>query len=551
MMAPCQDECSGAGADNTEPPGSDLATRHRLESRAHRPHCGPARADAVRYSAEQLLRKLQHERSRIHMPGRSLGQSRAERDRVIDRVAADVAHHATAVTEAEDSTAQRSRYLVEHATDVADLRHIDDVIARRIDETVIEAEDDCDHYLRRAVGAPPVGSRRRQVWRDGARAVEEYRMTYAITDMDNPLGLRPSDTGKIHCCLMSACDTLGDVQRVAEWERGSAIWSRFEGADVFPGMCRVHRADLLALRGQWSEAERETARACEELREVGWIVGYAYNTIGQIRCRRGDFDGAATAYLRAEELGASPNAGSSMLLLRRGDVGGAMHRISRAVAATSPPLIRARLLPTQVEIAIAASDLATASGAVGELSRIAADYDTSKLQAEASLARARLHLANQDWMSAATEAAIALRQWQGLRAPYEAATVRVLHARACRACRALDDHDGWTTSLDIAVDGFRSLGAIADAEQTAALRTPRPRSAPCTLLTARETTVLQLRHRRDQQDHRRPIVPQPKDRRSPPEQHLRQTRRHQPGRSDRLRLREPGHRAAPTSAGVH
>ena len=148
-------------------------------------------------SAEQQLRKLQHERGRVHMPGRSRGQSRAERDRVIDRVADDVARHATAVTEAEDSTTEPSRYLVEHATDVADLRHIDDVIARRIDETVIEAEDDGDHYLRRAVGTPPVGSRRRQVWRDRARAVEQYRMTYAIADTDNPLGLKPSDTRQL------------------------------------------------------------------------------------------------------------------------------------------------------------------------------------------------------------------------------------------------------------------------------------------------------------------------------------------------------------------
>ena len=152
---------------------------------------------AARDSAEQQLRRLQHERSRVHMPGRSRGQSRAERDRVIDRVAADVAHHATAVTEAEDSTTERSRYLVEHATDVADLRHINDVIARRVDETVLEAEEDGDHYLRRAVGSPPVGSRRREVWRDRARAVEQYRMTYAIADTDNPLGLKPSDTRQL------------------------------------------------------------------------------------------------------------------------------------------------------------------------------------------------------------------------------------------------------------------------------------------------------------------------------------------------------------------
>ena len=86
---------------------------------------------------------------------------------------------------------------LEHATDIADLRHIDDVIDRRVEETVIEAEDTSEHYLRRAVGAPPVGSRRREVWRERARAVEQYRMTYAITDQDMPLGLKPRDTQQL------------------------------------------------------------------------------------------------------------------------------------------------------------------------------------------------------------------------------------------------------------------------------------------------------------------------------------------------------------------
>jgi len=152
---------------------------------------------AARDSAEQQLRQLQHEHSRVNLPGRSRGQSRAERERVIDRVAADGAEHATAVTRAEESITLRSRYLVEHATDIADLRHIDEVIARRVEETVIEAEDDSEHYLRRAIGAPPVGSRRREVWRDRARAVEQYRMTYAITDEEHPLGLKPRDTQQL------------------------------------------------------------------------------------------------------------------------------------------------------------------------------------------------------------------------------------------------------------------------------------------------------------------------------------------------------------------
>ena len=86
---------------------------------------------------------------------------------------------------------------LEHATDIADLRHLDDVITRRVEEIVIEAEDDSDHYIRRADGAAPIGSRRREVWRERARAVEQYRMTYAITDQDMPLGLKPRDTQQL------------------------------------------------------------------------------------------------------------------------------------------------------------------------------------------------------------------------------------------------------------------------------------------------------------------------------------------------------------------
>ena len=299
-------------------------------------------------------------------------------------------------------------------------------------------------------------------------------------------------TGKIYCCLMSACDELGDVGRVAEWEQSSADWSRADGVNVFPGMCRVHHADVLAHHGRWSEAEREAERACDELREVGWIVAFAYITIGQIRRRRGDLAGAAGAFADAEKLGITPEAGLSMLLLEQGNAQGAMRRISRALAETPLVLERARLLPTLIEIAIASGELDAAASAIIELDKIVAAYGTPKLQATATLARTRMCLARNDWVSACSTAATTLRQWHELAAPYEVATARVLHARACHA---LDDHDGWTTSLDIAASIFSSLGATADLTAVNALRdrrrasTARPGGGS---LTARELVVLRL-----------------------------------------------------------
>ena len=156
----------------------------------------------------------------------------------------------------------------------------------------------------------------------------------------------------------------------------------------------------------------------------------------------------------------------------------------RALAATAPPLARARLLPTLVEIAAAAGDAPVASAAVVELESIAVEYGTAKLVACASLARARLCLLERDWAAAGAHANAAIRQWQELAAPYEVALARVLHARACRE---LDDHDGCATALDIAVAAFRELGAVPDVAAVERLRASG--HGP---LTAREVEVLRL-----------------------------------------------------------
>ena len=301
-------------------------------------------------------------------------------------------------------------------------------------------------------------------------------------------------TGKIYCCMISACDELGDVERVAQWERTSTAWSSTDGFNVFPGMCRVHHADLLAHFGHWSEAESEAERACEELREIGWVVGSAYNTIGHIRLHRGDLDGAARAFREADEQAvgaAGREAGVAGLLLAKGNAQGALARVSRALTATTLPLMRARLLPVQVDSAVACGALDTAASAVDELDQIAAAFRSLKLRATASLARSRLCLARHEWTQACAAVTTALQQWQDLHAPYEVAVARVIQAQTCQA---LDDHDGWATSLDSAAQIFRSLGAHPDLATIERLRQPSDRDAAATRspLTAREVDVLRL-----------------------------------------------------------
>ena len=290
--------------------------------------------------------------------------------------------------------------------------------------------------------------------------------------------------------MMSACDELGDLDRLAEWTQVGATWSAEQGVSVFPGMCRVHHAQLLAHLGRWDDAEREAARAAEELREIGWVVGFAHLTAGELRCRRGDLAGADDAFKRAEELGGSADVGRSLLLLARGDAAGANRRISRALAGlASPALWRARLLPAQVEVAVAARDLGRAASAAVELEEIAAAYGTRTLRATASLATRGSISPTATGRRPVRAPPQRSASGRTIRGPYEVGLAHVLHARACRA---LDEDDGCDTSLDVAEGIFRSLGADADLAAVEQLRAGAREAASSGALTGREVEVLRL-----------------------------------------------------------
>ena len=77
--------------------------------------------------------------------------------------------------------------------------------------------------------------------------------------------LGPYSTGKVYCCLIGACEELGDYDRAAEWTEATLKWADRHPFAIFPGICRVHRAVVLKRRGELAEAEREATRACEEL----------------------------------------------------------------------------------------------------------------------------------------------------------------------------------------------------------------------------------------------------------------------------------------------
>jgi class 3 adenylate cyclase len=279
--------------------------------------------------------------------------------------------------------------------------------------------------------------------------------------------LQPVTTGIIYCNLIGTCEGMADYKRAGEWTDAARRWCDRQSISAFPGMCRVHRADLIRLRGAWQEAELEARSAFEEL--LGFNAEYAASAIyviGEARLCRGDLVEAREAFRQAHELGREPNPGLALLRLAEGDIAAASAAIKRGLAAERQPLPRARMLPAQVTIALAAGDRATAAAAAAELESITATYATTALKAHARSARAAVSLVEGDAETAVRDFCEALTLWRQLEAPYEEARTRVALASAYQAG---GDPEGGVLELRAAQATFARLGAVLDERQVTEL----------------------------------------------------------------------------------
>jgi class 3 adenylate cyclase len=271
-------------------------------------------------------------------------------------------------------------------------------------------------------------------------------------------------TGILYCITIDACTQLADFDRASEWTEAAELWCEQEQIQTgFPGVCRVHRAEIKRFRGAWVEAEREALRAAEELMNFAEdMAGSAYYEAGEVRLHQGELDGAEEAFGKAHELFREPEPGMSLLLLARGDVTAAAASIRRSLENPKmSPLDRARRLPAQVEIALAGGDLDTARAAVDEMEGIAEQYRSPSpvFRAHAACARAALALAEGEPQRALECLNSALADWKAVRAPYEAARTRVEMARAYEA---MGDVQAARLERESALSAFQRLGAARD-----------------------------------------------------------------------------------------
>jgi DNA-binding CsgD family transcriptional regulator len=328
----------------------------------------------------------------------------------------------------------------------------------------------------------------------GRALIRSGEITRGVTLLDEAMvavtagEVSPWVAGGVYCSVIEGCGEIFDLRRAQEWTAALEQWCAVQ-PDIVPyrGHCRVRRAEILQLHGDWRGAMDEAHQACEWLSSTApnASVGAAFYCIGELRRLRGEFAPAEAAYREAAKWDRT-QPGFAQLRFVQGHLESANATIRRIADEVQECCGRARMLEVYVEIVLAAGDVPAARAAADEFSQIAERYDSPFLHAASSRATGAVLLAEHNARGALSCLKQSWQTWCELEAPYEAARTRIL---AALACRQLGDEDTAISELTAAREVFEGLDAAPDLARTDALLVRREQSSP---LTSREAEVLRL-----------------------------------------------------------
>jgi DNA-binding CsgD family transcriptional regulator len=315
---------------------------------------------------------------------------------------------------------------------------------------------------------------------EGLRLVDESMV--AVTSGE----LSPIVAGILYCNTIAVCRNAYELRRAREWTDALTVWcERHPNMVAHQGVCVVHRAEIMQLRGAWEDALEEARGASTEGVLNRRASTAAHYVQGEIHRLRGEFEAADEAFRLSTRLGGSAQPGLALMRLAQGNRDAALAAIRRAAGETIAPLDRAALLPAYVEITLAAGETEEATRASDELTAIAEAHGSDALRAMSAYARGAVALERGEAADALTALRESLLRWLTLEAPYEAARTRVLLGRVYTK---LGDHDGAALELEAAWAAFEELGARPELERLG----PADASGDTHGLSPRELEVLRL-----------------------------------------------------------
>ncbi|RYZ05627.1 MAG: hypothetical protein EOO73_19240 [Myxococcales bacterium] len=235
-------------------------------------------------------------------------------------------------------------------------------------------------------------------------------------------------SGLVFCSVIWAYLHLGDHHRAGQWTDQFTRWCESHGSYCYPGLCRLHRGEVLALRGSLADAEQEVRRARQQLAVAGpFVEGDACRVLGEICLSRGDTDGADRAFREAHRLGWNPQPGLALLLAARGDAEGAIKQLERALAQPTwtDGQRRGSMLAVLARVCALHGRPERARAALAELDSLPELLTGQSSVAERARARAELAWAVGDLTAAESAFRESLELWLQIQAALHAADVRL------------------------------------------------------------------------------------------------------------------------------
>lgn len=301
----------------------------------------------------------------------------------------------------------------------------------------------------------------------------------------------PVVNGIVYCAVIETCRKVWDLRRAQEWTTAFTRWCDAQ-PDIVPfrGQCLVCRAEIIQLHGEWPKALEEIEDACKLLTRVQGepAAGEAYYRKAELCRLFGEFKEAEDSYRQASRLGRKPQPGLALLRLAQGQNDAAETSIRNTLKETNDIKRRAEILSEFVCIMVAVKQIDEAREASKELDDIANKLGAPYLHAVSSHCMGTVFFAEGKVHLALEHLEDALKLWNSLHLPYEAARSRELKGLIYQE---LNDRDSADIELAAAKWVFEQLKAIPDLERVKLLLNKR-RDHGTYGLTLRERQVLRL-----------------------------------------------------------